>query len=166
MFNIGDFIIYGNNGVCKITNVGPMKMPGVPKDRLYYTMVPCYIRDSEIFTPIDNERVVMRKVMSKDEAEDFIQSISEIKELEIIEEKKRELEYKQAVLTCEPEILVSLIKTIHTRMEDRIAVGKKVTSSDSKYFHIAEESLCGELAISLEMDKDEVRDYIKEKVEF
>ena len=92
MFNIGDFIIYGNNGVCKITNVGPMKMPGVPKDRLYYTMVPCYIRDSEIFTPIDNERVVMRKVMSKDEAEDFIQSISEIKELEIIEEKKRELE--------------------------------------------------------------------------
>ena len=166
MFNIGDFIIYGNNGVCKITNVGPMKMPGVPKDRLYYTMVPCYIRDSEIFTPIDNERVVMRKVMSKDEAEDFIQSISEIKELEIIEEKKREIEYKQAVLTCEPEILVSLIKTIHTRMEDRIAVGKKVTSSDSKYFHIAEESLCGELAISLEMDKDEVRDYIKEKVEF
>ena len=166
MFNIGDFIIYGNNGVCRITNVGPMKMPGVPKDRLYYTMVPCYIRDSEIFTPIDNERVVMRKVMSKDEAEDFIQSISEIKELEIIEEKKRELEYKQAVLTCEPEILVSLIKTIHTRMEDRIAVGKKVTSSDSKYFHIAEESLCGELAISLEMDKDEVRDYIKEKVEF
>ena len=165
MFAIGDNVVYGSNGVCKIMNVGPLSFGGA-KDRLYYTMVPCYIRDSEIFTPIDNERVVMRKVMSKDEAEDFIQSISEIKELEIIEEKKRELEYKQAVLTCEPEILVSLIKTIHTRMEDRIAVGKKVTSSDSKYFHIAEESLCGELAISLEMDKDEVRDYIKEKVEF
>ena len=164
-FNIGDFIIYGNNGVCKITNVGPMKMPGVPKDRLYYTMVPCYIRDSEIFTPVDNERVVMRKVMSKDEAEDFIQSISEIKELEIIEEKRRELEYKQAVLTCEPEVLVSLIKTIYTRMEDRIAEGKKVTSSDSKYFHLAEESLYGELAISLDMEKEEVKDYVKEKVE-
>ena len=149
MFDVGDFIIYGSNGVCRITHIGPMKMPGVPKDRLYYTMVPCYIRDSEIFTPVDNERVVMRKVMSKDEAEDFIQSISEIKELEIIEEKRRELEYKQAVLTCEPEVLVSLIKTIYTRMEDRIAEGKKVTSSDSKYFHLAEESLYGELAISL-----------------
>ena len=136
MFDVGDFIIYGSNGVCRITHIGPMKMPGVPKDRLYYTMVPCYIRDSEIFTPVDNERVVMRKVMSKDEAEDFIQSISEIKELEIIEEKRRELEYKQAVLTCEPEVLVSLIKTIYTRMEDRIAEGKKVTSSDSKYFHL------------------------------
>ncbi|MCR4846381.1 MAG: CarD family transcriptional regulator [Eubacterium sp.] len=165
MFDVGDFIIYGSNGVCKITHIGPMKMPGVPKDRLYYTMVPCYIRDSEIFTPVDNERVVMRKVMSKDEAEDFIQSISEIKELEIIEEKRRELEYKQAVLTCEPEVLVSLIKTIYTRMEDRIAEGKKVTSSDSKYFHLAEESLYGELAISLDMEKEEVKDYVKEKVE-
>ena len=165
MFDVGDFIIYGSNGVCKITHIGPMKMPGVPKDRLYYTMVPCYIRDSEIFTPVDNERVVMRKVMSKDEAEDFIQSISEIKELEIIEEKRRELEYKQAVLTCEPEVLVSLIKTIYTRMEDRIAEGKKVTSSDSKYFHLAEESLYGELVISLDMEKEEVKDYVKEKVE-
>ena len=165
MFDVGDFIIYGSNGVCKITHIGPMKMPGVPKDRLYYTMVPCYIRDSEIFTPVDNERVVMRKVMSKDEAEDFIQSISEIKELEIIEEKRRELEYKQAVLTCEPEVLVSLIKTIYTRMEDRLAEGKKVTSSDSKYFHLAEESLYGELAISLDMEKEEVKDYVKEKVE-
>ena len=67
MFNVGDFIIYGSNGVCKVTNVGPMKMSGIPKDKMYYTMVPCYIRDSEIFTPVDNERVVMRKVMSREE---------------------------------------------------------------------------------------------------
>lgn len=164
MFNVGDFIIYGSNGVCKITDVGPMKMSGIPKDKLYYTMVPCYIRDSEIFTPVDNERVVMRKVMSKTEAEDFIDSISDIKELEIVEEKKRELEYKAAVLTCDPIILVELIKTIRTRMDERIAEGKKVTSSDSKYIHLAEDSLYGELAVSLEMDKDEVKDYVKEKV--
>jgi CarD family transcriptional regulator len=164
MFDVGDFMIYGSNGVCKVTDVGPMKMPGIPKDKLYYTMVPCYIRDSEIFTPVDNERVVMRKVMSKDEAEDFISSMPDIGELEIIEEKKRELEYKQAVLTCDPTVLVELIKTIQIRMDERIAEGKKVTSSDSKYFHLAEDSLYGELAISLDMEKDEVKDYVKNKV--
>ena len=107
----------------------------------------------------------MRKVMSKGEAEEFIDSISDIEELEISEEKKREIEYRQAVLSCEPVILVGLIKTIHTRMEDRIAEGKKVTSSDSKYYHIAEESLCGELAISLDMEKDDVKDFVMKKVE-
>ena len=165
MFDVGDYIIYGSNGVCRITNVGPMKIPGVSKDKLYYTMVPCYIRDSEIFTPIDNERVVMRKVMSKSQAEDFIDSIRTIEKLQIIEEKKRELEYKQAVLSCDPTILVELMKTIYERMEERIAEGKKVTASDSKYCHIAEDSLYGELAISLDMGKDEVKEYVKNRFE-
>ena len=163
MYNVGDYIIYGSNGVCKITNIGPMKMTGAVKDKLYYTMVPCYIRDSEIFTPVDNDRVVMRRVMSKSEAEDFIDSIDDIENLEIIEEKRRELEYKQAVLTCDPKILVELIKTINLRVQERTAEGKKVTASDAKYFHIAEESLFGELAISLEMDKDAVKDYLKDR---
>ena len=163
MYSVGDYIIYGSNGVCKITDIGPMKMAGAVKDRLYYTMVPCYIRDSEIFTPVDNDRVVMRKVMSREEAEEFIGSIDDIDSLEIIEEKRRELEYKQAVLTCKPDVLVGLLKTIQTRMDERTAEGKKVTSSDAKYFHIAEDSLFGELAISLDMEKDEVKDYLKEK---
>ncbi|MBO4863917.1 MAG: CarD family transcriptional regulator [Eubacterium sp.] len=163
MYNVGDYIIYGSNGVCKITNIGPMKMAGAVKNKLYYTMVPCYIRDSEIFTPVDNDRVVMRRVMSKSEAEDFIDSIDDIENLEIIEEKRRELEYKQAVLTCDPKILVELIKTINLRVQERTAEGKKVTASDAKYFHIAEESLFGELAISLEMEKDAVKDYLKDR---
>ena len=166
MYSVGDFIIYGSNGVCKITDIGPMKMAGAVKDKLYYTMVPCYIRDSEIFTPVDNDRVVMRKVMSREEAEEFIGSIDDIENLEIIEEKRRELEYKQAVLTCNPRILVELIKTINARVQERTAEGKKVTASDSKYFHLAEESLCGELAISLDMNKDEVKDYLKDKIEW
>ena len=51
-------------------------------------------------------------------------------------------------------------------MHERTAEGKKVTASDSKYFHLAEESLCGELAISLDMNKDEVKDYLKDKIEW
>ena len=43
---------------------------------------------------------------------------------------------------------------------------KKVTASDAKYYHIAEDSLYGELAISLDMDKDGVKDFLRERVEF
>ena len=127
MFDVGDYIIYGSNGVCKITNVGPMKVSGLSKDKLYYTLIPCYIRDSEIFTPVDNERVVMRRVMTKEEANQFVQDIDAIGKLKIIEEKKRELEYRQAI-------------------------------------HIAEEGLFGDLAVSLELKKDEVKDYLKGRV--
>ena len=165
MFSVGDYVVYGSNGVCRITEVGPMDLPGVSKDKLYYTMTPCYIRDSSLFTPIDNDRVVIRPVMTKDEAESFVESIKDIDGITIKEEKRRELEYKEAVLSCDPEVLVGIIKTIYERMAARIAKGKKVTSSDSKYFHIAEDSLYGELAISLGMEKDQVKDYVHEQFE-
>ncbi len=165
MFEVGDYIIYGNNGVCKITNVGPMDMPGVPKSKLYYTMTPCYIRDSSIFTPVDNDRVVMRKVMSRQEAEKFLETAEDIDKLDIKEEKHREQEYKAAILTCDPTVLVGIIKTIQDRMQDRIAEGKKVTASDTKYIHIAEDSLYGELAISFDMEKDDVKAYVKNRID-
>ena len=165
MFEVGDYIIYGNNGVCKITNVGPMDMPGVPKSKLYYTMTPCYIRDSSIFTPVDNDRVVMRKVMSRQEAEKFLETAEDIDKLDIKEEKHREQEYKAAILTCDPTVLVGIIKTIQDRMQDRIAEGKKVTASDTKYIHIAEDSLYGDLAISFDMEKDDVKAYVKNRID-
>ncbi|MBQ8950485.1 MAG: CarD family transcriptional regulator [Eubacterium sp.] len=165
MFSVGDYVVYGSNGVCRITDIGPMDLPGVSKDKLFYTMTPCYIRDSSLFTPIDNPRVIMRPVMTKDEAESFVESIKDIDGITIKEEKHRELEYKEAVLSCDPEVLVGIIKTIYGRMNERIAEGKKVTSSDSKYFHIAEDSLYGELAISLGIEKDEVKNYIHDKIE-
>ncbi len=164
MFEVGDYVVYGSNGVCQITKVGPIDCPGVPQDKLYYTMTPCYIRDSEIFTPVDNDRVVIRKVMSKDEAVVFVQNMYQIQSLKIEEEKKRELLYKQTILSCEPAKIVSLIKTIYERIQERQAEGKKVTSSDSKYCHIAEDSLYGELAISLGMDKDNVGAYVEDKM--
>ncbi len=165
MFSVGDYVVYGSNGVCRITDIGPMDLPGVSKDKLFYTMTPCYIRDSSLFTPIDNPRVIMRPVMTKDEAESFVESIKDIDGITIKEEKHRELEYKEAVLSCDPEVLVGIIKTIYGRMNERIAEGKKVTSSDSKYFHIAEDSLYGELAISLGIEKNEVKNYIHDKIE-
>ena len=93
MFSVGDYVVYGSNGVCKVTEIGPMDLPGVSKDKLFYTMTPCYIRDSSLYTPVDNTSVVIRPVMTKDEAENFVDSIKDIDGLTIKEEKRRELEY-------------------------------------------------------------------------
>ena len=43
--------------------------------------------------------------------------------------------------------------------------GKKVTAVDERYFNLAEGKLYGEMALALEMSKEEVKDYIKKYVE-
>ena len=40
MFEVGDYIVYGNNGVCMVAAVGKLKAPGMPKDKLYYNLSP------------------------------------------------------------------------------------------------------------------------------
>ncbi|HBE09669.1 MAG TPA: CarD family transcriptional regulator [Lachnospiraceae bacterium] len=165
MFEVGDYIIYGSNGVCEVKSVGPIDCPGVSCDKLYYTLRPLYIRDSSVYTPVDNDKVIMRGIMSKAEAEAFVDGINDIDALTINDERKIELEYKKTVNTCDPVELVRMIKTISGRMSRRQSEGKKMTAADMKYIHIAEESLCGELAISLDMDKSEVKNYIATKVD-
>lgn len=68
----------------------------------------------------------------------------------------REQKYKQAVKSNDPEQLVSIIKIIYQRKAKRLAQGKKTTSSDAKYFQIAENLLYAELGAALGKPKQEI----------
>jgi CarD family transcriptional regulator len=164
MFIVGDYIVYGNKGVCKVVNIGTMNSTGLSKDRLYYTLEPVYTAGSKIFTPVDNEKVKMRPVMNKVEALSLIDDIDNIEALWIIDEKRRELEYRDAVNKCEGRELIKIIKAIYLRKQSRLAEGKKVTAGDEKYFKMAEEDLYGELAIPLNMPRDDVKEFILQRV--
>ncbi|MDD3403000.1 MAG: CarD family transcriptional regulator [Hespellia sp.] len=164
MFEVGDYIVYGNNGVCQVEKVGPLESKIATRGKVYYTLSPCYLKGSTIFTPADNQKVPMRPVMTKQESLQLIDAMQEMDALWITDEKRREAEYKEAIQKCDAAELVKIIKTIFQRKETRIAEGKKVTATDEKYFHLAEERLYGEFAIALNMQKDEVAAFIEERI--
>lgn len=165
MFQVGDFIVYGSTGVCEVESIGTLDIPGMSKDRLYYTLRPCYEQRSTIFTPVDNEKVIMRSVLSRKEALELIDEMKEIGFLGITDEKRREAEYRECFLKCDCRELVKMLHTIYSRRQERISQGKKTTAKDDKYFHMAEENLYGELAVSLGMDKGQVKEFIYERVQ-
>ena len=134
MFEKGDYIVYGNSGVCEVMNIGPMEMTGVTKGKLYYTLRQVYSDGGTIFTPIDNEKIVMRLVYGKDEVLSLLGTISCTELLEIEEEKKREEIYKEVLKVCDFHKLISLIKLILFRKKTREEMGKKMASLDERYF--------------------------------
>lgn len=160
MFKTGDYLVYGTNGVCKVEAVGPMESPGGTNDRIYYTLCPCYTKGSRIYTPTDNQKVVIRPVLSKDDVVELVKSMDSIEDLWVPDEKKRENDYKEAFRKCDCRELIRIIKTTHNRKQTRAAEGKKVTFADEKYFRMAEDSLYGELAVALGVDKDAAREYV------
>lgn len=160
MFKVGEYIVYGMNGVCRVEEVGPMKMSGVDSDRLYYTLLPLYTKGSRVFTPVDNQKIVMRAVISKQEAGKLVEEFKQIETIEEQRDKNRELAYKEALRSCDCKQWIRIINTAIKRKEERSAIGKKMAACDERYLKQAQDSLYGELAISLQIDKSEVENYI------
>ena len=66
MYEIGQLIVYGNEGVCRVEEIGTPQISCVDKHRDYYTLAPIY-REGKVFTPVDS-KVFMRPVISREEA--------------------------------------------------------------------------------------------------
>ncbi|HIX53219.1 MAG TPA: CarD family transcriptional regulator [Candidatus Lachnoclostridium stercoripullorum] len=164
MFQAGDVIVCGTHGVCRVEKVGPLSSAVADRDRLYYTLKPLYERGSVVFTPVDNEKMVIRPVISREEALRLIDGIRDAEALGIEDERKREENYKTALKSCRAEELVKMIKTINARKRSRAARGKKATDADSRYVKLAEDYLYGELAISLDLERDQVKAFIRERI--
>lgn len=165
MFEKGEYIIYGTSGVCKIEDITTMNMASVPSDKLFYVLSPSSQKGGKIFTPVDNQKTIMRRVLSEKEAKELISEIPEIEELWITNEKMREENYKACMRSGDCRDWIRIIKTLYLRKQQRNAQGKKITATDERYLKMAEDYLYSELEIPLGIPKAEMEDYITRKIE-
>ncbi len=165
VFEEGSYVLCGSHGVCRIDKITAMDLSGIGEERLYYILSQVYTCGSRLYIPVDNQKVLMRSLLSKTEVQMLIEKIPEIEELWIPNEKEREQAYKAALQTCDCEEVVKIIKTLYLRKKLRLENGKKVTAVDMKYLRLAEEQLYGELAVVLAIEKSKVEHYIVECIE-
>lgn len=106
----------------------------------------------------------MRPILTAEEANALIDNIQGIDVMWEADDRKREEAFKEALRSCDCREWIKIVKTLYFRRKKRIAAGKKATASDGKYLHLAEESLYGELAVALNMQKEKVEEFINERV--
>lgn len=164
MFEVGDYIVYGNSGVCVVDEITHMEMKGVDNQKLYYRLMPVENKGSKIFTPVDNTKVIMRKMLTKQEAEQLIDSVPGLEPVWVPNDKQREEIYKEVVRSCNPAEWFRIILTLYNRKQERIAQGRKITSMDERYFKQVENCLYSELALAMDCDREQVVEIIKERV--
>ena len=155
MFKIGDYVAHYKEGVCEVVNIGKIDMGS--SDKEYYTLKPVYDAGGTVYTPVDNKRDQIRKLITKEEAENLIK--------EMPNEKQREGMYKNALLHNQCREWISLIKTSYGRNKKRLLAGKKTINVDERYMSSAEKFLYGELAVVMEIPRDKVSGYVKEHLD-
>ena len=163
MFQIGEYVVHITGGICQITEIAPLNIPGADKDRNYYVLNPIKPKGGKVFVPTDSEKAI-RQVMTDKEAWKLIDEIPNIKEKIVENEKLREACYKEAIRSCDCRELIGIIKSLHTRRNQRLAEGKKTTATDYKYYKLAEENLFSELAFAIGRERDEMPQLIEDRV--
>lgn len=160
MYQIGDLIVYGGEGVCRVEEIGVPKIAGVNKQRQYYTLSPLY-REGKIFTPVD-AKVFMRPVITREAALALIRGIPAMETVIYENSNLRFLNeyYQQRLQNYSCEGLLQLIRNTYAKRVALSERGKKMGLVDERYMKRAEEMLHGELAVALGIERSAVPEYI------
>ena len=164
MYEIGDYVIKANNGVCRIDDILHLDLPNTDKSRLYYLLIPIDNKNAKLYVPTDAPENTLRKALDEEAAWEVIHKIPEVEAAWITNDKLREQAYKEAIHSCSPTALISIITNLYLRRKQRLEQGKKNTATDERYFKIAEDNLYSELAFALGKEKSEMRQLIADTI--
>lgn len=166
MYQIGDRVIYGGTGVCEVTELTTRYLPETGKEQRYYVLKPLY-QKCTILTPVHATKVFMRPILSKEEADRLIDSIPDIRAEAYhgCTLNKLAEHYRLALNAHECSDLVELTMSIYAKKREAARQKRKFGAVDEKFMKRAEELLFGELAAALGVPREEVPEYIAERVD-
>ena len=76
-----------------------------------------------------------------------------------------EEEYKAVILSGDNEKIASILKLIYSRKQERAEQGKKLSSTEERYFKLAEYMLFSELSFVLNVPREHIEQYIADMIE-
>jgi len=165
MYQVGDRIIYGSNGVCVIEAIKMIEVPHTTAEKAYYVIKPCY-QECRISAPVDT-RVFMRPIISADEARALIDGIPMVDAQPYYNNALRQLQehYDTKINSHSCSDLIELTISLYRKKQKMQEQKRKFGAIDERYLKRAEDLLFGELAVALELQKQEVRQYIVARLE-
>ena len=163
MFKVSDYVVYGSTGVCQIIDISKEK--NLRNDEIqYYVLQPVYNNKMVIKSPVNNQKILMRQIITKDDVSSLIADMPKEQAIWINDDKQRIENFKAALRTGKSEEWIKIIKTIYLEKEEKIVVGKKLMKIDEDIMKTAEKQLYEEFAIALNISPDKVGPYIIEHI--
>jgi len=159
-YKVNDTVLYGADGVCRITEISEKEMAGVVRE--YYILQPISRPSSVIYVPTNNERLCakLKSVLTKNEIQKLINDMPTIGTMWIENENERKLKYKEILQSGDRSAIVSMIKTLSDHQKKVKENGRKMHVCDEKFMKNAEKILYDEFAHVLGIESSQVIEYI------
>lgn len=159
MYKVGEIVLYGSNGVCRIEEITEKTISKTVIE--YYVLKPLATQVSTLFVPTQNEKLVsrMRRVLSKEEIENIIENLPETGEWNKNKPERFD-SFKKIITDGNCLELIGLIRLLHQQESRQIKRGKRLHITDEKFLKEAERMVYGEISVVLGIDKAEAKNLV------
>lgn len=165
MYRIGDMLLYGTEGVCKVEEICEMKVSRTKEK--YYVLRPVYREGATVFVPVDNEVLTakMRPILTVDEINGMLGRIQQEDDCWIEDATERKTEFQKTLLGGDRFELLRMIRSLYMRRKKLQENGKRLRTNDEQMLRNAEKLLNDELALVLGISQREVPEFIRQLIE-
>jgi len=164
MFKQNDILVYGNNGICTLTDIKSEEMFG--NTSLYYILTPVYDKLSTIYIPIDNNKPVssLRHVLAKDELDKILYEAKDKEVLWVSAAKERSEHFKKIVSKGLSVDLLCVMKSIIMQKRSFRNTSRKLTYSDTRTLEKCEKIVGEEYAFVFGVDVKDAVEHIENEL--
>lgn len=160
LFKISDTVVHPGMGVCKITNIKDEDFAKLGKKQ-FYVLKPIYDNNqTTVYVPVNSEKITLKKLLSEEEIEALLSEINFSKSVWIDNDVVRKEKFTQILKSGDRVEIILLIRELHLKLEEKEKAGKRLHISDEKILREAEKLIHQELAFSMNIEVEQVAEYI------
>ena len=164
MYQLGDKVVYGSHGVCCV--VGQEERVIDKRNVTYLALEPMGQGGSRFLVPTHNAVAMskLRHMLTREELDTLLQSQEIRTDAWIRDENMRKQAYREMISGGDRQKLLSMIQTLYRHKAAQQSAGKNVHLCDENFLRDAEKLLVSEIAMVLELEPDQAKQYLREKL--
>ena len=164
MYQIGDRVVYGMHGVCRVMD--EEKRIVDRKQVTYLALEPVGQSGSRFYVPTHNAAAMakIRPMLTVEELDALLSCCEICEDGWIPDESQRKQMYRELISSGDQVRLAKVLRSLYRHRVDRQAAGKKVHMCDDNFLRDAEKLLISEAAAVRDCDPDTAKQYIRSKL--
>lgn len=164
MFEIGELVVYGVHGVCRVTEMREQTVGG--KKQKYLVLKPVNSKATEYFVPTGNPAAMAKlfPLATREKLEALLASEEIRTSVWIPDENRRKQVYREMISGGSREKLMQAVFTLYQQKAIQKAAGRRLHMCDEGFLHDAEKRLAEEIENVMELDAPEAIAYLREKL--
>jgi len=164
MYQVGEQVVYGMHGVCRIVQEERKIIDRRAVN--YLVLEPVGQAGARFLVPTHNASAMskIRPMLTKEEMDALLTSAALRADDWIRDEGQRRQLYRDLIGSGDREMLARMVCTLYRHKKAQAAAGRKVHLCDDNFLRDAEKLLASEAAVVLGLDQDQAKQYIRNKL--